>query len=466
MEIQVISPDMKKIHFIAIGGSIMHQLAIALKEKGYRVTGSDDDFYEPALSNLKKHQLLPAPGWDADRITGDLDAVILGMHARAGNPELLKAETLGLPLYSFPEYIYEESRHKTRIVVGGSHGKTTITSMIMHVLKEEGKDFDFLAGAQIPGFDRSVKLSNAPLIVCEGDEYPASTLKKIPKFLFYHPHIAVLSGIAWDHINVFPTLDNYIEQFALFIRQLAPGSTLIYNATDETLTDLISREAGHLEAIPYYLPEFLIKNGTTRVTLNGATETLKIFGKHNLFNLQAAALVCQLLGISDAEFLSAIKSFEGASLRLQRFFENEQSVIFRDFAHAPSKVKASLQAVKDQFPERKLAAVLELHTYSSLNKNFLPQYAHAMDAADAAAVFFSPHALEIKKMTPITDDHIREGFANPQLKILHNATEVGGFIASQDSRQSNLLLMSSGNFEGLRREKILQLWQKIPDKIQ
>ncbi len=449
---------MKKIHFIAVGGSIMHQLAIALKEKGCQVSGSDDEFYEPARSQLKAHHLLPEKGWDAERVTADLDAVILGMHGRADNPELVRALSLDLPIYSFPEYIYEESRDKTRVVIGGSHGKTTITSMIMHVLKENERDFDFLAGAQIPGFDRSVQLQDAPLIICEGDEYPASALNKIPKFLFYHPQIAVLSGIAWDHINVFPTWENYVEQFALFIRQMDPGGRLIYNATDETLAQLVAQYGNHLTTIPYSLPEHVIEAGITRVSLNGTSQALEIFGKHNLLNLQAAALVCKALGVMETKFLSSIKGFKGASQRLQKVFERKQSILFRDFAHAPSKVSASIEAVKRQFPGRRLVAVLELHTYSSLNKTFLPQYAHAMDAADQAAVFYRPHTLEIKKLPAITEAQIRQGFARRDLSILQNKEELTDFIGRQSVDRTNLLMMSSGSFGELSVEALIQLW--------
>ncbi len=451
---------MKKIHFIAVGGSVMHQLAIALKEKGYRITGSDDDFYDPARSNLKQHHLLPEPGWDRRRISPDTDAVILGMHARADNPELIKARELGLPVFSFPEYIYEESRNKKRIVIGGSHGKTTITSMILHVLKQCHKDFDFLVGAPIPGFSQSVKISEAPLIICEGDEYPASPLKKIPKFLFYKPQIAVLSGIAWDHINVFPTLEEYKAQFALFIQTLPPGGTLIYNQTDETLQNLVASHGQKLRLLPYRLPAFQIKNGITRVFMNGKSETVKIFGQHNLQNLQAAALVCRELDISTSAFLNAIKDFEGALRRLEKVFENEESLIFRDFAHAPSKVRASMQAVKDQYPDRRLTAILELHTYSSLNPSFLPQYAHTMDAADAACVYYSSHAIEIKKLPPLSPEKIRESFGREDLEIIHEREALKQFISHQSPLQTNLLMMSSGSFENLSTEEIINLWQE------
>lgn len=449
---------MKKIHFIAVGGSIMHQLAIALKERGYEVTGSDDDFYDPARSNLEQHGLLHAPGWDKSRITPDLDAVILGMHAREDNPEMCQAEALGIPLYSFPEFIYEESKDKTRVVIGGSHGKTTITSMIMHVLQLCHKDFDFLVGAPIPGFNQSVKISDAPVIICEGDEYPASALKKVPKFLFYKPQIAVLSGIAWDHINVFPTFEDYTEQFDHFIKSLDKGTLLIYNETDSQLRQLVQGQEERLQLIPYRLPAYQIEKGTTRVTLEEHSKALKIFGKHNLQNLQAAALVCKALGINTVHFLEAIKSFEGASRRLERVYENENTIVFRDFAHAPSKVSASMQAVKDQFPGRRLVAVLELHTYSSLNQSFLPHYAHAMDAADEACVFYSPHALKIKRLPAVTPTQIREGFGRQNMEVLHEVEDLKKFIAEQKSQNANLLMMSSGSFGDLGINELIELW--------
>ena len=454
---------MKHIHFIAIGGSIMHQLAIALKEKGYQVSGSDDDFYEPARSNLQQHHLLPRPGWDASRITADLDAVILGMHARADNPELQKARELAIPVYSFPEYIYEESTDKTRVVIGGSHGKTTITAMIMHVLQHSGRNFDFLAGAPIPGFDHSVKLSEAPLIICEGDEYPASALKKEPKFLFYHPQIAVLSGIAWDHINVFPTLELYIEQFARFIRQMAAGSRLIYNATDQTLAALVDKEGGHLDKRPYQMPQHQITDGQTRVHLAGHSATLQVFGAHNLLNLQAAAEVCAALGINAAEFLSAIQDFRGAARRLEQVSQTDNGRVFRDFAHAPSKVAASIAAVKTQYPGQKLTALLELHTYSSLNKDFLPQYAHSMDPADIAAVFYSPHALAIKKLPPLSPEQVREGFQRQDLHVLGDTDSLEAFLTGVSADHNNLLLMSSGSFGELPVTEILKRWEKKPE---
>lgn len=450
----------EKIHFIAIGGSVMHQLALALQQKGYEVSGSDDDFYEPALSNLRNAGLLSAPGWHPERITANLDAVILGMHARPDNPELLEAQDLNIPVYSFPEYIYRESINKTRVVIGGSHGKTTITSMIMHVLREAGKDFDYLAGAKIPGFERSVKISNAPLIVCEGDEYPASAMNKIPKFLFYHPQIAVLSGIAWDHINVFPTFENYLEQFALFIRQMEAGSCLIYNEEDENLVRLVEKEGKKLELWPYSVPKHEINDGITTVYFDGLSAPLQVFGMHNLQNIYAALLVCKKIGVDTKPFLHAISLFKGASQRLEKVFEKPGAALFRDFAHAPSKVKASIHAVKEQFPNRKLVAVLELHTYSSLNKTFLPQYAHSMEEADSACVFYSHHALEIKHLPPLSREQIKDGFEQKELTVITETNELKNFISNQSDKDTNLLMMSSGNFGGLSKEEVIELWQK------
>ncbi len=449
---------MKKVHFIAVGGSIMHQLAIALHKKGYQVSGSDDEVYDPALSNLKKYHLFSGNGWHPEKITSDLDAVILGMHAREGNPELEKAEELGVPIFSFPEYIYEESKEKKRIVVGGSHGKTTITSMIMHVLKYNKKDFDYLVGAQVPEFDSSVKMSHAPLIVCEGDEYPASALKKVPKFFFYHPQIAVLSGIAWDHMNVFPTFKNYVNQFKKFVEDLAPDSVLIFNAEDEELRHVVNDYGQHLTLVPYKLPENEVVEGKTRVSLENETETIAVFGKHNLMNLQAAALVCREIGISAGAFLSAIKTFTGASQRLEKIYEQENTVIYRDFAHAPSKVKASLEAVREQFPNRKLTAVAELHTYSSLNKDFLPQYAGKLDAADRVAVFYDPHAVKVKKLPFISPEQIKEGFQRQDMEVISTKEELQQFISQRDDLESNLLIMSSGSLGGLTNEEIKKCW--------
>jgi len=448
-----------KVHFIAIGGSVMHQLAIALHHKGYQVTGSDDEIFEPALSNLAKVGILPVSmGWDANRITAGLDAVILGMHARADNPELLRAQELGLKIYSFPEYIYQESRQKQRVVIGGSHGKTTITAMIMHVLQAQQKAFDYLVGARLEGFPQSVNITDAPLIVCEGDEYPASVIEKRPKFHFLHPHIAVLSGIAWDHINVFPTFDNYLEQFAIFIRQMEPGHILIYNSTDEVLSALVDKEGRHLKLVPYTLPIHMITEGVTRVYFEEGFSDLQVFGDHNLLNLHAARLVCNELGITDEAFLQSIATFKGAAKRLELVGKNKQTAVYRDFAHAPSKVKATIQALQQQYPHRKLIAVLELHTYSSLNAGFMDQYQGAMDPANEAVVFYSKHALEIKRMPELLPEQIAAGFGRKDLHVFNQRAQLEAFLDAQQYKDTNLLLMSSGDYEGL---DIRSLWDKM-----
>lgn len=445
-----------KIHFISIGGSVMHQLAISLHRKGYIVTGSDDEIFEPAKSNLEKEDLLPGYiGWDADFITPDLDAVILGMHAREDNPELIKAKELGLKIYSFPEYIYEESKDKKRVVVGGSHGKTTTTSMIMHILKATQVDFDYMVGARLEGFDYSVKITDAPLIICEGDEYPASTLNKHPKFHFLFPHIAVLTGIAWDHINVFPTFEIYLEQFRIFLNKIETGGTLIYNMTDPVLSDLVEKnKRDDIQYKPYDLPTHRIADGITYVSFDGMEIALKIFGDHNLLNLHAAYLVTKQLGTDTEDFLHAAATFTGASKRLELVNQNIQTNIYRDFAHAPSKVKASINAVKDQYPDRQLIAVLELHTYSSLNVEFMQQYKGAMQKADKAVVFYAHHALAIKHMPDLPEEKVIEGFDKKDLIVFTHREDLENWLKEQQYRNTNLLLMSSGDYDGMNIAKL------------
>lgn len=440
-----------KVHFISIGGSVMHQLAIALKRKGYEVTGTDDEIFEPSRTNLQKEGLLPSVmGWQPDLITPDIEAVILGMHAKSDNPEIEKAKQLGLHLYSFPEYIFNESVSKTRVVVGGSHGKTTTTSMIMHVLKNAQKQFDYLVGARLEGFDQSVNITDAPVIVCEGDEYPASVIEKRPKFHFLFPHVAIITGIAWDHINVFPTFENYLEQFVIFINKIEPGGLLIYNETDPVLKQLVSenkREDIHLQ--PYAIPAHSIENGKTTVSIEDATGELKVFGDHNLLNLYAAWYACKFLGVDAATFVKAISSFTGASKRLEKIAGNETTIVYRDFAHAPSKVKATIDAVKQQYPDRQLIGVLELHTYSSLNENFMSEYKGAMDKADSAAVFYSKHALELKRMPELPKQTVENGFKKEGLAVITDKDELLDWLSKQSYSNANLVLMSSGNYNGL-----------------
>lgn len=439
------------IHFISIGGSVMHQLAIALKQKGYLVTGSDDEIFEPAASNLKKEGILPAEtGWFPGRISPDIDAVILGMHAKEDNPELAKAKELGLKIYSFPEYIFQQSLHKKRIAIAGSHGKTTTTSMLMHVLKYANFDFDYLVGASLAGFSKSVRLTDAPLIVCEADEYPASTIEKRPKFHFLFPHIAVITGIAWDHINVFPTFELYLEQFTIFIGKIEKEGVLIYNETDEVLKELVNNNRRtDIRYIPYRLPDYNIQNGKTTVTIGSEKTELKVFGNHNLLNLQAALLVCRQLGMKDTDFSSAIATFEGAAKRLEILLHTDEGNIYRDFAHAPSKVKASVNAVKQQFPHKKLVAILELHTYSSLNEAFMEQYNGALENADEAIVFYSRHALELKRMNYLEPELVKKGFQKQNLAVITERKELENKLKTIHFVNTNLLFMSSGNYDGM-----------------
>lgn len=440
-----------KVHFISVGGSVMHQLAIALKRKGYEVTGTDDEIFEPAKSNLEKEGLLPAAiGWNPNYIHAGLDAVILGMHAKADNPELLKAKELGLKIYSFPEYIYQESLAKKRVVVGGSHGKTTTTSMIMHVLRTLRQQFDYLVGARLDGFDQSVNITDAPVIICEGDEYPASVIEKRPKFHFLFPHVAILTGIAWDHINVFPTFENYLEQFRLFIDKIETGGLLIYNDTDPVLKELVSNHhRNDIRYQPYGLPAHSITNGATTVTIGDTSARLKVFGNHNLLNLHAAYYACAELGITPAQFVPAIAGFTGAAKRLELMAAGPSNNVYRDFAHAPSKVKATIEAVKQQYPDRKLVAVLELHTFSSLNEQFMQEYNGAMDKADAAAVFYAKHALELKRMPDLPKEKVLAGFNKPGLQVFNDKNDLWNWLQQQSFANSNVLLMSSGNYDGL-----------------
>jgi UDP-N-acetylmuramate: L-alanyl-gamma-D-glutamyl-meso-diaminopimelate ligase len=440
-----------KVHFISIGGSVMHQLAIALQGKGYQVTGTDDEIFEPALTHLRDKGLLPSAfGWQPDLITSDLDAVILGMHAKADNPELIKAQELGLSIYSFPEYIFHESQQKKRVVVGGSHGKTTTTSMIMHVLKTCHQDFDYLVGAKLAGFEQSVKVTNAPTIVCEGDEYLASALLRQPKFHFLFPHVAILTGIAWDHINVFPTFEFYLEQFVIFMNKIEAGGVLIYNETDEVLNKLVlSNKRDNIRYIPYKVPAHQITNGQTYITLDGAEGPLSVFGDHNLLNMQAAYYACTELGITAQDFVHAMANFTGASKRLELLANNEHCNIYRDFAHAPSKVIATIEAVKQQFPSRKLIGVLELHTYSSLNKEFMHQYKGALEKTDTAVVFYSKHALQIKGLPELPESYVVEGFDKKGLLVMTDKTALEQWLRKQDYSNTNLVLMSSGNYDGI-----------------
>ncbi|MGM0375805.1 MAG: UDP-N-acetylmuramate--L-alanine ligase [Bacteroidota bacterium] len=439
-----------RIHFIAIGGSAMHNLAIALHKKGYHVTGSDDEVFEPSRSRLKKYGLLPAQmGWSPDRITNDIDVIILGMHARPENPELKRARELGLRVYSYPEYLYEQTRDKKRVVIAGSHGKTTITSMLLHALRELGFRFDFMVGASIKGFDTMVSLSNdTDLAIFEGDEYLSSPVDRRPKFVWYHPHIALITGVAWDHVNVFPTESEYNEQFRLFADTIEDGGTLIYYEGDP-LVRKIAGSLSRVECIPYRTVDSVARDDQT-VVKNGSQELLlKIFGPHNLQNLAGAMEVARKLGVSAGDFLEAMRTFEGADRRLQVLGENSNAKIFFDFAHAPSKVRASVAAVKAQYPSRKLVAAVELHTFSSLSREFLPQYRYAMEDADEAIVFFSPEVVAHKKLPAITADEVADAFDHPDMEVFDDPRTFKQRLQSLHLKNTNLLLMTSGNFAGI-----------------
>jgi len=448
-----------RIHFIAIGGSAMHNLALALHNKGYQVTGSDDEIFEPARSRLAACGLLPeAEGWFPSRIGSELDAVILGMHAKEDNPELIKARELGLKIYSYPEFLYEQSRNKKRIVIGGSHGKTTITAMILHVLKDAGIDTDYMVGAQLEGFDVMVKLTEeAPFIVMEGDEYLTSSLDKRPKFHLYNPDIALISGIAWDHINVFPTFDHYIEQFREFIRLITPGGTLIWCEEDEILKRICPGSRKDISIISYSYPEYFIKEGITVITGNGKEFPLHIFGKHNLLNLNGARMICNTMDVTSETFYRSLMTFKGASNRLELIYSSPHITIFRDFAHAPSKVKATIEALKEQYPGRSLVACLELHTYSSLSREFMSHYAHSMDAAGQAAVYYSPHAVQLKKLAGITKDQVKDGFQRSDLEIFTDQSLLQKWLLEQKWDNKILLMMSSGDFDGMDLKKMAEL---------
>ena len=448
-----------RTHFIAIGGAAMHNLALALHNKGYKVTGSDDAIFEPSKSRLQAKGLLPdQEGWFPEKITTDIEAIILGMHAKADNPELLKAQELGLKIYSYPEFLYEQSKNKTRVVIGGSHGKTTITSMILHVMNYHKIAVDFMVGALLEGFDTMVHLTEEnDFIVLEGDEYLTSPIDLRPKFHLYQPNIALISGIAWDHINVFPTFDNYVEQFRIFTNQITKGGILIYNEEDVEVKKVAEDCENTIRKIPYTTPEYSVQNGKTLLHTPEGEMPIEVFGAHNLNNLAGAKWVCQCMGVDELDFYEAIATFKGASKRLEKIAESNNKVAYKDFAHSPSKVSATTKAVKAQYPDRKLVACLELHTYSSLNAEFLKEYEGALDAADVAVVFYSPDAVKIKRLEEVTYDQIAQSFKRDDLIIFTNPLEFKEFLFKQNFDNSALLLMSSGNYGGLDFDEVKEL---------
>lgn len=438
-----------RVHFIAIGGAAMHNLALALHEKGDLVTGSDDAIFNPSKSRLAAAGILPKKiGWFPSQIDSDIDAVILGMHAREDNSELKKAQELGLPIYSYPEYLYEQSKNKMRVVIGGSHGKTTITSMVLHVLKVNNIDCDFMVGAQLDGFSTMVRLSDAPVIVLEGDEYLSSPIDPRPKFHLYKPHIALISGIAWDHINVFPTFEGYLKQFELFIDQIQDGGYLTYCSEDESL-NVISSSNPEIETEAYELPEYEIDEGKSIITYENGKISLEIFGAHNLLNMMGALNICKQLDLTESEFFNAMESFKGASRRLENIFEREGLIVYKDFAHSPSKVRATVKAVRDQFKTHKVIAGLELHTFSSLNESFLEEYKNTMGGVDIAYVYFDPKSVSHKKLEDLSEIKVYEAFGRKDLRVFTESFQYCEAIRAEINSKSVVLLMSSGNFGGV-----------------
>ncbi len=453
----------EKVHFIAIGGSAMHNLAIALSRKGIEVTGSDDEIFEPSRTRLSKQNILPVEtGWFPEKIHTGLSAVILGMHARIDNPELLKAKELDLPIYSYPEYLYQQSKNKKRIVIGGSHGKTTITSMLLHVISQLDIQSDYMVGAQLDGYDCMVKLSeSADFMILEGDEYLSSPIDRRPKFHLYEPDVALISGIAWDHINVFPTFENYVDQFDVFCQKVVANGTLIYNEEDAEVKKLGLKYASQLNAIPYKTPEYEVIPEGTRLKYEGETYQLKIFGGHNLQNAMGAMHLGKSMGIDFNTFFKAMETFTGAGKRLQKVIEKSDFVMYKDFAHSPSKLKATTKAVKEQYQDRNVVACMELHTFSSLQKEFLVHYEDAMESADEAIVYFSPAVVKHKKLAPISKEQVQAGFGK-NVHVMTETSEVLSYIRKKSWRNSVLLLMSSGNFDGIDYD---ELGEELTDKI-
>lgn len=443
-----------KVHFIAIGGSIMHSLAISLKKKGYIISGSDDKFFSPSKENLKNENLLFKAGWFPEKITSDLDFVILGMHAKIDNPELIEARKKKIKIYSFPEYISLVSKNKKRVVVSGSHGKTTITTMIMHVLNAKNIKFDYLVGAKIKGFDNMVHLSDNEIIVIEGDEYLSSKLDTRPKFLHYNPDLLILSGISWDHINVFPDSESYTNAFVSLLKSTSSKCKVFYASNDHNIKKIIKHSSGFSKS--YSLPDFSICNGNVLLRKNKSRYKLSIFGKHNLYNLEAARIICNELGVENEFFFQSIGSFLGAKNRLELLsIINSKSFIYRDFAHSPSKVSASVEALKDLFPKRKLISCLELHTFSSLTLDFLSHYKNAFKRSNYVWVFFSPKEIEGKGLHVFSKKDILSLINHNNIRVFDDVDELGQAIHETLWVNTNLLLMSSGHFQGLDFKKII-----------
>ena len=451
---------MKHIHFIAIGGSAMHSLALELQALGYTVTGSDDAIFEPSRSKLEAAGLLPpALGWFPERLKTSVDRVILGMHARVDNPELVAAQKMGLTIQSYPEFLAECLQDKTRVVIAGSHGKTTITSMILHVLNYHEQTVDYMVGAPVKGLSKTLSLTaDNSFALLEGDEYLSSAIDRRSKFLWYQPQIAIITGIAWDHVNVFTTFEDYVKTFEAFVLSLSEGGVLLYNETDEVLKNLVENTTHPIKKIPYQLPEYSIEKGQTYWTTPEGKLPLPFFGEHNLLNANGARWVLQLMGVDQTDFYEAISSFKGAAKRLELLAKGPTAYLYKDFAHAPSKVKASVEAVQKQFQQHRIIACFELHTYSSTDPTFLNQYQSAFSNIDIAAVFFDPEALKIKNRPLLETAEIKKAFGREDLVVLDTPLELEAFLDQQDFSNTLLLMMSSGNFGGLE-------WRLLEEKI-
>ncbi len=445
-----------KIHFIAIGGSAMHNLAIALHLKGYRISGSDDSIFEPSKSRLEKHGLLPEKiGWDAEIIKKDLDCVILGMHAKKDNPELLEAMNKSIKIYSYPEFIFEMSKNKTRVVIGGSHGKTSITAMVLHVLKENDISVDYMVGAQLKGFDTMVNLNDDnEFMLLEGDEYLSSPIDRRPKFHLYKPNIALLSGISWDHINVFPTKEDYKKQFEIFLETITSGGVIVYNSSDSEVDELVNNCSNSIRKLDYEIPNYFIDNGISYLSTDEGDLPLKFFGEHNLLNLSGAKVICQLMGVQEEEFYQSILTFEGADKRLEPLLFLKDRAFYKDFAHSPSKVRATNNALKNQFKERKLISLFELHTFSSLNENFISEYKDSLINADIKIIYYDPNIAKKKGHESLSDDKIKEAFNDDQLLVFSKSEDLKMYLFEQSYFQTNLLFMSSGNYASLDLDEI------------
>lgn len=444
---------MSRYHFVAIGGAVMHNLALELKALGNEVTGSDDEIFDPAKSRLESAGILPESfGWFPEKIEKNIDAIILGMHAKSDNPELLKAQELGLKIFSFPEFIYHHAQNKQRIVIAGSHGKTTSTAMLMHILKKNNRNADYLVGSLLPGFDRMVRLSDAPLMVIEGDEYLTSPIDRTPKFWHYKPHFSMITGIAWDHINVFPTFENYIEQFKIYLNTISEG--YFFYGNDEHLQQLSLEHPGISH--PYLAPAYTTTDNGVVMSLENEKITLNIFGKHNIENAAGVVELAVKIGISRLDAWKSLSDFPGTAKRLEKVYETENMLVIRDFAHAPSKVKASVSAVREQYPDRNFLAVFELHTFSSLMPEFMVQYHQTMSEADKVFVLFDPHVFELKRMPVPSAETIQQRMGDVSVfsNIQTLQTEVKKSI--QGLKKNVILLMSSGNLGGSKIEDFIE----------